>query len=124
MESLYFITGLITGGTAIYLLKRDEINRITSQLGIVTDLLNARLGYRSPKVEEPEVLAADPETPEYWANQVKTLTSRAASVDDEMPDLLARQNHARGLTEAETQLKYRVEAQMAANSTRSFLVEQ
>ncbi len=106
-----FISGLLIGATAIFFLKRDEIQRLTAQAKLLTDLLNQRLGYREPV--EKEVPIADPVQAE-----IVQLEKKAIHSDDGPPDLLARQEDARRLTELKTRQETQALLDMATNSAK------
>ncbi len=110
LELLTFVSGLLIGATAIFFLKRDEIQRLTAQAKLLTDLLNQRLGYREPV--EKEVSIADPVQAE-----IARLEKKIVQSDDGPPDLLARQDEARRLTELKTRQETQALLDMAANSS-------
>lgn len=103
-EPLYLILGILLGGGGVYWLQRGEMLYLRQQITIITDLYNARLGYRKPK--DDVAVALTPETP--------SETPRT-HVDDEFPDLFARIAETTAKTEAETLKKMRAEVEMMEN---------
>lgn len=110
-ELLTFATGLILGAVAIFVLKRDEIKRLTEQNTLLTNLLNHRFGYREPV--EKEVPVADPIQAE-----IARLEKKITQTDDGPPDLLARQDESRRLTELRKKQEVDALLEMAVNSAK------
>lgn len=108
MEPLYLILGILLGGGGVYWLQRGEMLYLRQQITIITDLYNARLGYRKPK--DDVAPASTPETPSQGSETPRT------HVDDEFPDLFARIAETTAKTEAETLKKMRAEVEMMENS--------
>lgn len=104
MEPVYLILGILLGGGGVYWLQHSEMLYLRGQTAIITDLYNARLGYRKPKddVAITSALETPSETPRTY-------------VDDEFPDLFARIAETTAKTEAETLKKMRMEVEMMEN---------
>lgn len=110
-ELLIFILGLLIGAGGMYFLKRDEVRRATDQHNLMAGLLSKRLGYREPVVEAPP---GDPVEAE-----IKRIETRLQSTEDDVPDLLKRQDDARRLTELQTKKAIEVAKEIEANSSLS-----
>lgn len=120
MEIVYLIIGLVLGGGVIYALKDGEIKRLRTQCDLVTGLLNTRMGHK-PAVKEPDLaVEPTPEMPEYYEKKIQTLEREMVAYDDDMPDLLKRQETARALSEAKFQQQQFVEHQVRENSALPF----
>lgn len=123
MEALYLLIGLLIGGGAMYFVNRGELRRLREQVTLVTNLLNERLGYRPVKVAEDVAEEPSPDTPEFYTQEITKLERKVNSFDDEMPDLLERQNASKALSEAITKRQELVERQVMQNSSKPFLIE-